>query len=84
MFNIAWILSGFASNPLCETIKSRNFLNATPKAHLLRFSFILSSKHIKSYLEVVQMLCLPGFLNKHVVHVHFNVSPNLWMKHMVD
>ena len=41
MFRISWILSRFASIPLYETIKPRNFLDATPKAHLLGSSFIL-------------------------------------------
>ena len=41
MFRIAWILLGFALMPLYETIKSRNFPDATLKAHFLRFSFIL-------------------------------------------
>jgi len=41
MLSIAWILSGFASIPLYETMKLRNFPDETPKAHLLRFSFML-------------------------------------------
>ena len=41
MFSIAWILSGFASIPLCKTINPRKFPNETPKAHLIRFSFML-------------------------------------------
>jgi len=41
MFKIAWILLGFASILLYETIKPRNFADVTPKAHLLGFSFIL-------------------------------------------
>ena len=41
MFKIAWILSGFASIPLCETIKPRNFPDVTLKAHLPGFNFIL-------------------------------------------
>ena len=41
MFSIAWILSGFASIPFCETMNPRNFLDETPKAYLLGFSFIL-------------------------------------------
>ena len=39
--NIAWILLGLASIPLCETIKPRNFPDDTPKAHLLGFNFML-------------------------------------------
>ena len=41
MFSIAWILSGFVSIPLCETIKPRNFPDDTPKVHLLGFNLIL-------------------------------------------
>ena len=41
MLSIAWILSGFASIPLCETVKPRNFPDETLKAHLLGFSFML-------------------------------------------
>ena len=41
MFSIAWILSGFTSIPLCETIKPRNFPDDTSKVHLLGFNFIL-------------------------------------------
>ena len=37
---IALIFSGFALIPLCETMNPRNFLDATPKAHLLGFNFI--------------------------------------------
>ena len=37
---MALILFGLASIPLCETIKPRNLLEETPKAHLLGFSFI--------------------------------------------
>ena len=47
----------------------------------IQFHLVLS-ECIESLLEVVQMLCLLGVLNKHVVHVHLNISPNLWMKHM--
>ena len=38
---IALIFSGLASIPLCETMNPRNFPEATPKAHLLGFNFIL-------------------------------------------
>ena len=41
MSNMAWILSGFASIPLCETMNPINFPDETPNAHLLGFSFIL-------------------------------------------
>ena len=40
MSNIAWILPGFASIPLCETMNPKNFLEETLNAHLLGFSFI--------------------------------------------
>ena len=40
MSSIAWILSGFALIPLWETLNPRNFLDDTPKAHLLGFNFI--------------------------------------------
>ena len=32
---------GFASIPLCDTMKPRNFPKDTPKEHLVEFSFIL-------------------------------------------
>ena len=40
MSNIAWILPGFASIPLCETMNPKNFLEETLNAHLLGFSLI--------------------------------------------
>ena len=41
MFIIAWILSGFTSIPLYETMNLRNFPDETSKVHLLGFSYIL-------------------------------------------
>ena len=41
MYKMAWILLGFASIPLYETMNTRNFLDETLKAHLLGFSLIL-------------------------------------------
>ena len=38
---MAFTFSRFASIPLYDTIKPRNFLEETPKVHLPRFSFIL-------------------------------------------
>ena len=38
---IALIFSRFALIPLCETMNPRNFPDATPKAYLLGFNFIL-------------------------------------------
>ena len=48
MFSIAWILSGFASIPLCETINPRNFPDDTPKAHLLGFNLILYCRSVSN------------------------------------
>ena len=41
MSSTAFILSGFASIPWWLTIKPKNFLMETPKAHLAGFNFIL-------------------------------------------
>ena len=38
---MALTFSGFASIPLCDTMKQRNFLEETPKVHLARFNFML-------------------------------------------
>ena len=41
MSNTAFILFGFAFIPRLLTMKPKNFLAETPKAHLARFSFML-------------------------------------------
>ena len=41
MSSMAFILSGFASILWLLTMKPKNFPVETPKAHLVRFSFIL-------------------------------------------
>ena len=46
MSSTAFILSGFASIPRLLTMKPRNFLADTPKAHLAGFSFMLYSLRI--------------------------------------
>uniref|UniRef100_A0A2N9H6D7 Uncharacterized protein n=1 Tax=Fagus sylvatica TaxID=28930 RepID=A0A2N9H6D7_FAGSY len=59
---MALILSGLASIPLCETIKPRNLLEETPKAHLLGFSFIWYLRNVlnvssRSFSEVTLFGC---------------------------
>ena len=46
MLSIAFILSGFASISRLMTIKPKNFMADTPKAHLVGFSFMLYSLRI--------------------------------------
>ena len=46
MLSTAFILSGFASIPQLLTIKPKNFLAETPKAHLAGFNFMLYSFRI--------------------------------------
>ena len=46
MSSTAFILSGFASIPWLLTMKPKNFLADTPKAHLAGFSFMLYSVRI--------------------------------------
>ena len=46
MSSTAFILSGFASIPRLLTIKPKNFLAETPKAHLAGFNFMLYSLRI--------------------------------------
>ena len=41
MSSMAFILSGFVSIPRLLTMKPKNFLVETPKAHLVGFSFML-------------------------------------------
>ena len=41
MSGMTFILSGFASIPRLLTMKPKNFPAETPKAHLVRFSFML-------------------------------------------
>ena len=43
MSSTAFILYGFASIPRLLTIKPKNFLAETPKAHLAGFKFMLYS-----------------------------------------
>ena len=46
MSSTTFILFGFASIPRLLTMKPRNFLADTPKAHLVGFSFMLYSLRI--------------------------------------
>ena len=41
MSSTTFILSGFASIPRLLTMKPKNFLAETPKAHLVGFNFML-------------------------------------------
>ena len=41
MFSTTFILYGFASIPRLLTMKPKNVLPETPKAHLVRFNFML-------------------------------------------
>ena len=40
MLSMAYTFFGFAFIPLWDTMNPKNFLEATPKAHLLGFNFI--------------------------------------------
>ena len=52
MSSTTFIFSGFASIPRLLTMKPKNFLADTPKAHLAGFNFMLYSLRIWKALDI--------------------------------
>ena len=81
---IALTFLGFASIPLCDTMKSRNFPEETPKAHLDGFQLhTVLSECIERLLKIVQMVLFFFTLDEHIVHIYFHVLLNLFAEHLV-